>query len=124
MRRHFVWIDDERPVDNRFIKRLNSISAEECDRTGWSVCRTGEDAVREIKSLSQIPDCKIFVSFDHDLGFGINGYDVARWIVENEIPIAGFTVHSMNPVGAKNIIELLTHYGYTKMSSTNDIVTL
>lgn len=92
--------------------------------TGWSVCRTGEDAVREIKSLSQIPNCKIFVSFDHDLGFGINGYDVARWIVENEIPIAGFTVHSMNPVGAKNIIELLTHYGYTKMSFINDIVTL
>ena len=124
MRRHFVWIDDERPVDNHFIKRLNSIPAEECDMTGWSVCRTGEDAVREIKSLSQIPNCKIFVSFDHDLGFGINGYDVARWIVENEIPIAGFTVHSMNPVGAKNIIELLTHYGYTKMSFINDIVTL
>ena len=124
MRRHFVWIDDERPVDNRFIKRLNSIPTEECDMTGWSVCRTGEDAVREIKSLSQIPNCKIFVSFDHDLGFGINGYDVARWIVENEIPIAGFAVHSMNQVGAKNIIELLTHYGYTKMSFINDIVTL
>lgn len=124
MRKHFVWIDDERPIDNRFIKRLNNIPAEECDITGWSVCRTGEDAVREIKSLSQIPDCKIFVSFDHDLGFGINGYDVAKWIVENEIPITGFTVHSMNPIGAKNIINLLTHYGYTKMSSTNDIVTL
>lgn len=124
MRKHFVWIDDERPIDNRFIKRLNNIPAEECDITGWSICRTGEDAVREIKSLSQISDCKIFVSFDHDLGFGINGYDVAKWIVENEIPIAGFTVHSMNPIGAKNIIHLLTHYGYTKMSSTNDIVTL
>ena len=124
MRKHFVWIDDERPIDNRFIKRLNNIPAEECDITGWSVCRTGEDAVREIKRLSQISNCKIFVSFDHDLGFGINGYDVAKWIVENEIPIAGFTVHSMNPIGAKNIIHLLTHYGYTKMSSTNDIVTL
>ena len=92
--------------------------------TGWSVCRTGEDAIKEIKSLSQIPNCKIFVSFDHDLGFGINGYDVAKWIVENEIPIAGFTVHSMNPIGAKNIIELLTHYGYTKMHSINDIIIL
>ena len=50
MRRHFVWIDDERPVDNRFIKRLNSIPTEECDMTGWSVCRTGEDAVREIEA--------------------------------------------------------------------------
>ena len=120
MRRHFVWIDDERLIDNRFTKRLNSIPAEECDITGWSVCRTGEDAIREIKRLLQIPNCKIFVSFDH----GINGYDVAKWIIENEIPIAGFTVHSMNPVGAKNIIDLLTYYGYTKMSSTNDIVTL
>ena len=120
MRRHFVWIDDERPVDNRFIKRLNSIPAEECDITGWSVCRTGEDAVREIKRLLQIPNCKIFVSFDH----GINGYDVAKWIIENEIPITGFTVHSMNPIRAKNIINLLTYYGYTKMSSTNDIATL
>ena len=124
MRRHFVWIDDERPIDNRFIRRLNSIPAEDCDITGWSICRTGEDAIKEIKSLSQIPDCKIFISFDHDLGFGISGYDVAKWIVENEIPIAGFTVHSMNPVGAKNIIELLTHYGYTKMHFINDIITL
>lgn len=124
MRRHFVWIDDERPIDRRFIRRLNRIPAE-CDIiTGWSACETGEDAVREIKRLSQIPDCKIFVSFDHDLGFGVNGYDVAKWIVENKIPIAGFAVHSMNPVGAKNIIDLLTHYGYTKMCSTNDIFTL
>ena len=124
MRRHFVWIDDERPVDSRFIRRLNSIPAEECDMTGWSVCRTGEDAIKEIKSLSQIPDCKIIISLDHASGFGINGHDVAKWIDENKITIAGFTIHSMNPVREKNIIELLNNNGYTKMHSINDIITL
>ena len=124
MRRHFVWIDDERPIDNGIIRRVNSIPAEDSEITGWSVCRTGEDAIKEIKSSSQISDCKIFISFDHNLGFGINGYDVAKWIVENEIPITGFTVHSMNPIRAKNIIKLLTHYGYTKMYFIDDIITL
>ena len=53
------------------------------------------------------------IDFDHDLGVGLSGYDIAKWLVENEYPPTTFHVHSMNPVGRANIIQLLTHYGYT-----------
>lgn len=53
------------------------------------------------------------VDFDHDLGEEKSGYDVAKFIVENNIEIDSFKVHSQNPVGRDNIIHLLTHYGYT-----------
>lgn len=40
------------------------------------------------------------------------GYDIAKYIVENKIPLYGFVCHSMNPVGRSNIEDLLCHYGY------------
>ena len=53
------------------------------------------------------------IDFDHDLGCeDFNGYTVARYIVRNKIPMAGFKVHSMNPIGAENIRQPLIHYGY------------
>ena len=56
----------------------------------------------------------IIVDFDHDLGDGKSGYDVAKYLVENEIT-AKFHIHSMNPVGVQNIRDLLTHYGYEEI---------
>lgn len=56
------------------------------------------------------------ISFDHDIGVGKTGYDIAKYIVENSIKIKeGFFVHSSNPVGKFNIIQLLTHYGYKEI---------
>lgn len=53
------------------------------------------------------------IDFDHDLGDEyFSGYTVAKYIVENQIPMSGFRLHSMNPVGRENIKQLLTHYGY------------
>jgi hypothetical protein len=48
-----------------------------------------------------------FISFDHDLGLGKTGYDVAKYIEERAYgghlrPIY-YKVHSANPVGAQNI---------------------
>ena len=54
----------------------------------------------------------MYIDFDHDLGEGKTGYDVAKYIVENEVPIVGYTIHSMNPVGRMNITQLLDRYGY------------
>lgn len=69
------------------------------------------------------------ISFDHDLGYvspdgdtmlGLNGepidpatwkekngYDCAKWLVENHGVPALWYVHSMNPVGAQRIKQLL-----------------
>ena len=55
-------------------------------------------------------DSQLILDFDHDLGLGKTGYDVAKYIIENDIAIEGFKVHSMNPVGVSNIRQLLTHY--------------
>ena len=59
-------------------------------------------------------DTAMYIDFDHDLGEGKTGYDVAKYIVENQIPVEGYTVHSMNPIGVFNINQLLQHYGYKK----------
>lgn len=56
------------------------------------------------------------ISFDHDLGTEKTGYDIAKYIVENNIPIReGFKIHSANPVGRFNISQLLNHYGYQEL---------
>lgn len=75
------------------------------------VVRTFDEAVF---ALSQ-QDFDI-ISFDHDLGTEKTGYDIAKYIVENEIKIReGFRIHSANPVGRFNISQLLTHYGYKEI---------
>jgi len=57
-----------------------------------------------------------FISFDHDLGDGLTGYDCAKWLVEYDLETGlmpadfSFYVHSQNPVGASNIKNLLNSY--------------
>lgn len=60
---------------------------------------------------------EMYIDFDHDLGEGKSGYDVAKYIVENQIPVAGYCVHSMNPIGAWNIHQLMSHYGYGRFEA-------
>ncbi|GAB3824380.1 cyclic-phosphate processing receiver domain-containing protein [Hymenobacter jeollabukensis] len=39
-----------------------------------------------------------------------SGYDCAKWLVEQELLVERFNVHSANPVGAANIRGLLENY--------------
>ena len=52
------------------------------------------------------------ISLDHDLSEDKTGYDIAKYIVENQIKVGAVAIHSANPVGKFNINQLLTHYGY------------
>lgn len=56
------------------------------------------------------------ISFDHDLGTGKSGYDCAKWLVEycldNDLDLPDYHVHSMNPVGKRNIEALLENFNY------------
>lgn len=74
-------------------------------------CRTYETAIEAIKFFS---DCrsKFMLDLDHDLGEGKTGYDICKFIVENQIPTICVKIHSMNPVGVYNMKQLLSHYGY------------
>lgn len=77
--------------------------------------RTYDEAIAELNAMHDRIH-EIILDFDHDLGEGRSGYDIAKYIVEHNIPIAGFHVHSMNPVGRANIEQLLTHYGYIEIN--------
>lgn len=76
-----------------------------------SISKTYINAIQRLKEEGPFD----IIDLDHDLGEEKTGYDIAKYIVENNIPIKAFTIHSMNPVGVKNIRELLTHYGYKEI---------
>jgi hypothetical protein len=81
-----LWIDDTRdPPDS-----------------GWTHVRTCDEAVRAVDASQ--PER---VSFDHDLGEGGTGYDVAcfveRLAYDGKIGRFEWDVHSANPVGAERI---------------------
>ena len=97
----FIWLDDERPMPatNSFLHDIMIHAHNYAE---------GIEALDFVRQMQY----DVWVHFDHDLGETKTGYDVAKYIVENEINLKCFSVHSMNPVGAQNIYQLLTHYGY------------
>jgi hypothetical protein len=89
------------------------------DGEGWIVVRTMEEGQAYIAQHG----CPTFISFDHDLGYdGLallpTGYDFAKWLVDQDMDAKGhffpdgfwYYVHSQNPVGARNIDELMSSY--------------
>lgn len=98
---YYLFLDDERhPVD-----QTNGVIV--------VIARTVAEAQAAVASLG-VPS---FVSFDHDLGVNEpTGYDFAKWLVDQhldgtlDLKDFSFYVHSMNPVGAKNIHMLLTQF--------------
>lgn len=97
----YMWLDDERPVSHNF----NGGKAE--------IACTYEDAIDIFLDLNDGED-EICISFDHDLGTEKSGYDFAKWLVEHQVT-GFFHIHSMNPIGAFNIRQLLTHYHWTEI---------
>lgn len=83
-----LWIDDIREKPNGFDLHV----------------RTAQEAIEIIKHHP----CSA-ISFDHDLGSEDcgTGYHVAQWIenqaFDHSIQRMGWTIHSANPVGRKNI---------------------
>lgn len=97
----FIYIDDVRECPRVFDETFVNFT-----------CRTYSAAIEVIEYCTSFKDFEVYLSFDHDLGEEKSGYDIAKYIVENKIPITGYTVHSMNPVGKWNIHQLMEHYGY------------
>lgn len=85
-----LWLDDVREPPNDY----------------WDVVRNFNQFKNYIDNNGVPRD----ISFDHDLGGEENGYHCALYIVQNDLPIYDFRVHSSNPVGAKNIFDLLHSY--------------
>ena len=93
-----LWLDDQRvPPSN-----------------DWYVARSVDDAIWLCNLRRSLPN---YISFDHDLGKGPSGYDFAKWVIEMvefkyfEKPDGfDFAVHSQNPVGRMNLLQLLYRY--------------
>ena len=110
----YIYLDDVREDDNWFNSHL--------DRRLWHpmVARTYNEVV---DLLEMCRDDEVILDLDHDLGEtedGYNeeertGYDVCKFVVESGIGLVGYHIHSMNPVGARRMRELLDEFGYREM---------
>jgi hypothetical protein len=83
---------------------------------GWVRVRTVEEAQKILTTCTVID-----ASLDHDLGLQFDengdqsyertGYDLVRWMAETgNWPCNPPTVHSMNPVGRKNMQDMIDRY--------------
>lgn len=100
----YIYVDDEREYNINFLKESNPALV-------FCYCTNYNEAVTMIENY-YTAGYNIVLDLDHDLGEDKTGYDIAKYVVENEIPLMSFRCHSMNIVGKKNIEQLLTHYGY------------
>jgi hypothetical protein len=78
----------------------------------WKIARSFEEACRLFEEFG----APSFISFDHDLGQSLSGFDFAKWIVDKDQDQNFLTedfdyyVHSQNPIGKQNIEGLLNSY--------------
>lgn len=90
-----LFIDDERFPPN--------------DGREWVIARSSQEAIFTVVARG-VP---IFVSYDHDLGGDDTSIRFITWMIDRYLdgelgtfPV-DYAIHSQNPVGARNIAELL-----------------
>ena len=108
---YYIYLDDVRENDTWFRQHLNTEYWIPCVVRSYDEAIHVLDHMRDYMSENET----LILDLDHDLGETENGYDVCKWMVENEFPICYFHIHSMNPVGSANMRQLLTHYGYREI---------
>lgn len=89
-----LYIDDLRTPCNYIENHYNVI-----------IARTFKDAINELNKRKY----KV-IDLDHDLGEEKTGYDICKYIVENQIPMNEVYIHTNNPVGKQNMYQLLHRY--------------
>jgi hypothetical protein len=117
-----LYLDDVRPAPD----------------SSWTVVRSYDEFIKYM-SENPVPD---IISFDHDLAdehyhdpetwakvkeHGIDytiyrektGLDCVKWLVDNDIRLNRWQVHSMNPIGAENIRGLLSNHERDQRERSN-----
>ena len=89
-----LWVDDLRPVPNQYRDEYE---------VRWA--RDYDEAVTELHRFRYDVIC-----LDHDLGEGPTGYDLCKYIIAKHIYCPEYRLHTSNPVGRKNMTELLRRY--------------
>ena len=95
-----LWLDDSRRLP-RVKPGTNS---------DWVLAKSVNQAI-EIMETGEVN----FASLDHDLGIwsseGGSGIKLLDWMAEEDLwPVDGITVHSANPVGVKQMLDLIERY--------------
>lgn len=116
---YYLFLDD--------IRNPSQVTWERLPVTDWVIARNYQQFISIIK-MNGLPK---FISFDHDLADEHydsskkeyrekTGYDCAQWLVnyclDNDVDPCEYVVHSMNPVGKKNIEFFLSQFSRFKAS--------
>ena len=91
---YLLWVDDLRGVPNHYINNYHIV-----------IARNYMQAITELNNHKFDIIC-----LDHDLGEEKTGYDVCKYIIEKHIHCSEYRIHTSNPVGRKNMTELLQRY--------------
>lgn len=75
---------------------------------GWIQARNYNEMIKLLEeNKAKVEE----ISLDHDLGETKTGYDICKYLVENDFWfMSKITIHTANAVGAKNMYELLDRY--------------
>ena len=71
----------------------------------WHVVRNYHDCINILMGANVE-----VISLDHDLGDDKTGYDVVKFMAEENIWPSVVNVHSMNPVGRDNMLSVINRY--------------
>lgn len=97
MRVYYLYLDDVRTMPDKFDKCI----------------RNYKDFVKFVKAQKSSISMW-YISFDHDLGEGLSGYDCAKflvnWCIDNGYKVPTYEIHSANPVGRENIRSIFETY--------------
>ncbi len=74
---------------------------------GYILCKTYDECIEALMD----GDVDV-LSLDHDIGSSddMTGYSVCMWMVMNKTYPKEVYIHSANPVGMKNMVQLLDRY--------------
>lgn len=90
--KNLLYIDDLRTPCNYIKNHYNT-----------TIARTYQEAINLMNKFN-------IIDLDHDLGEEKTGYDICKYIIENNIKITRVYIHSSNPVGRFNMYQLLKRY--------------
>lgn len=93
-KKYLLWVDDLRGIPNNYIGEYHII-----------IARNYKEALQELNRFRYNIIC-----LDHDLGEEKTGYDICKYIIENNIQCDEFRIHTRNPVGRDNMVQLLRRY--------------
>ena len=105
-----LWLDDVRPIPKNYME--NNL----CNRVIW--CHSVNEAIEKFELFYNNKDSIIgVIDMDHDAGdYVLDGGDYINFLSWLEIKDIDFTdivwkIHSMNPVGVKNMERILNKHG-------------